>query len=78
MRKLVAWLPMHACFWTGHFASKILDRIPDWEARTVEKIASAIYWVYNRGMCASVDLNDWAGFSFWRKGDESSATSNRS
>jgi integrase len=67
VKKAVAWLPMHACFITGDLAARALDRLPDWEAPPKAWLASALYRIYNRCMCWSVDLNDWAGFSLWRK-----------
>lgn len=64
-RKVVAWLPMHACYIFGDLVCRVLNRIPDWEAKPVDLLAGAMYRVYNRCMLWSCDLNDWAGFSLW-------------
>lgn len=66
MRKVIAWLPMWALFWTGHFVSRVLNRIPDWEVRPFVILARVLYVIYNRCMLASCDLNDWAGFMLWK------------
>ncbi len=75
MRKIVALLPMYACYWGGLLAFEILNRWPDgWGDgnRVLDKIGSAIFQVYNRGMCASADLNDWAGYKLWRTNETQS------
>lgn len=66
-RKVIAWAPMHACYIFGHLLSRALDVIPDWESRPVAWLASGMYRTYNRCMCWSVDLNDWAEFKLWRR-----------
>lgn len=68
LRRIVAWLPMYVCYYTGELAFQIIDRWPgDWsDEKTIgDRIACRLYDVYQRGMAMSCDLNDWAGFSLW-------------
>jgi hypothetical protein len=67
MKKVIAWLPAWALFWIGDLACRVLNRIPDWEARPARVIARWLYVVYNRCMLASCDLNDWAGLKIWTR-----------
>lgn len=70
-KKIIAWLPMHACYWTGELAFQILDRWPDgWsdeDGSFVDRLGGAFYRVYSTGMWWSCKINDWAGFTLWRK-----------
>jgi hypothetical protein len=63
----VAWLPAHALFWTGDITCRVLNRIPDWEAKPVEWISGLLYRTYNRCMLLSLRLNDWAELSIWKR-----------
>lgn len=68
VRKAVAWLPMHSVFWIGHGASRIINNWPDCKDDSLmDRLGTVIYRVYNRCMCWSLDLNDWAGFTLWKK-----------
>lgn len=73
VRKAIAWLPMHACYWTGELAFQIVDRWPgDWsdEEKATDRLAVFFFNVYQRGMALSCDLNDWAGFTLWKHVEE--------
>lgn len=55
MRKLLAYVPCHACYWLGHAVSIPMERFDlGW-----------LYPTYNRLMIASSDLSDWAGLGVW-------------
>ena len=67
-RKALAWLPMHICFYAGEAGFQICDRWPgDWadEKRWHDFIPNLAFPLYQRGMNASMVLNDWAGFTLW-------------
>ena len=66
-RKVVAWLPAHALYIVGDLVCRVLNRIPDWEAKPVEWLASGLYRIYNRCMCLSCDINDWGGLTLWKR-----------
>lgn len=71
MKKVIAWFPMHACYHVGDWASQLLNRWPDCkDGSLMDRLGSVVYRVYNRLMCWSVDLNDWAGFKLWHKEGE--------
>lgn len=71
-RKALAWLPMHACYYIGHAASLVLNRWPDCaDGSWMDRLGTAVYRVYNMGMCLSCDINDWAGFNLWKHHDYS-------
>lgn len=69
LKRIVAWVPMYACYYTGELAFQILDRWPDgWgddDGGVVDRLGSLLYRIYSRCMCASCDINDWAGFKLW-------------
>lgn len=60
-RKVIAWAPMHALYWTGHVVSLVLNRIDSHRA------FMRLYPAYNRCMVWSMRINDWAGFDLWGK-----------
>lgn len=66
-RLFLAWLPAHALYAFGDLVSRVLNRMPDWEWVLWRWLARALYVAYNKSMLASLDLNDWAGLSLWRK-----------
>lgn len=69
MKKVIAWLPMYVCYYTGELAFQIIDRWPgDWSDgdHWYDCFPNFFYQVYQRGMGLSVDLNDWAGFTLWK------------
>lgn len=54
MRKFVAWPVAWALFWTGDAVSRVFLRFD---------ATAFMYPVYNRLMCASIDVQDWARLS---------------
>jgi hypothetical protein len=51
-------------------AFQIINRWPgEWsdEKHWHDAIPNFLYIVYQRGMCLSLDLNDWAGFRLWKE-----------
>lgn len=59
MRKVVGWPVTWALFWLGHATSKVFLR---------QEAADFMYPLYNGLMCASVDVQDWAGLAMpWAK-----------
>ena len=62
-RKVIAWAPMWTLYWTGHWVSVALNRLPD----NATRLFMRVYPVYNRCMVWSMRINDWAGFSLWGK-----------
>jgi hypothetical protein len=60
MRKLVGWIVCNILYGSGHVVSKCMNTgYTGW-----------LYPTYNRLMCWSVDVNDWAGLSVWQKPKE--------
>lgn len=65
MRKVIAWLPMYACYGIGLAAFSLvdlkahMDEPPRWW--------HWCYRIYNWGMVRSSIINDWAGFTLWRR-----------
>jgi len=56
---------MYAAFWFGDGVSRLMGIVPDFDDKWAERIHGVLYRVYNRCMCWSLDLNDWAGFRLW-------------
>ena len=55
MKKIIAYIPMHICFWVGHWVS-----IPMYKYDL-----SSLYFTYNSLMGWSHDLSEWAQLDFW-------------
>jgi hypothetical protein len=67
MRKVVACLPMYACFWSGYATGLLLERIPDSEAKPVQWLSIGLHRFHYQCMRLSVVMNDWAGFALWKR-----------
>lgn len=55
MKVLTAYVGSFCLFWIGHFVSRAFLRFD---------ALAFMYPVYNRLMCWSVDLEDWAGIEY--------------
>lgn len=54
MKKAIGWPAAWALFWLGHFVSRVFCRFD---------ALAFMYPTYNRLMCTSADVQDWAGLS---------------
>ena len=61
-KKILAWLPYHLFFWSGHLVSKIVCWAPRGEAG---EFTYWLYPLYNWLMSVSVDINDWDDLGYW-------------
>lgn len=70
VRKVVAWLPMYACYYFGEACFQIVNRWPDgWsdERNFMDRVGTWFYNGYQWGMFKSSVINDWGGFALWSK-----------
>lgn len=72
VKKIIAWLPMYACYYIGELAFQIVNRWPDgWsdeDGYLWDRLGSRIFDLYQWGMHKSCVINDLAGFTLWRCG----------
>lgn len=65
MKVIAAYVASFVLFWLGHAASKLMHYGPLWR----------LYPTYNRLMCWSADVEDWAGIEFmWREPEKAGGT----
>lgn len=75
-KKIIAFLPMYACYYLGELAFQIVNRWPEgWseENTFMDRLGTCIYRLYSWGTLTSADLNDWAGFKLWYVDEEEKA-----
>lgn len=58
MKVIAAYVASFACYWLGDAISRVMNN----------KAACMLYPIYNRLMCWSGDVEEWAGIEFmWRE-----------
>ena len=65
MKKAIAWLPCLALYYVAHWSYLILDDLPDDQEEEPNAFWRAMWFCYQRGMAASLKINDWAGLRVW-------------
>ena len=69
IKKIIAFIPYHICFWSGHFISRIpWPGEAEWFMNT--GYGAWTYIFYNKFMCWSLSVNDWGGLDYWKDASE--------
>ena len=69
-KKIIAWLPAWAAYWTGDLVSRILNLFGNNETKIEKIMVKILYPVYDSCMRYSLYLSDWADLGIWVECDD--------